>query len=118
MTLDLFDVVNVPDIRSPAPSAPGSESSRRAARAIDPHRPGQYRTVLLALALFADDAPVSREALSGITGIKESSLCGRLYELAPLWVEVVPDSCVARSGLTVDGYRLTKHGRGRVEAAA
>ena len=104
----------VPDIRSPAPSAPGSEPSARAARAADRFRKGQNYQVMLTLAALDRGAVLSREEISERTGIKESSLCGRLSDLAPLWVEPVEDACKAKSGVTVTGYRITELGRQRL----
>lgn len=109
-TLDLF---NGPDIRTPVPSAPGSESSREAAESItDPMRARCHRLIMLELA--SSPAPLSREALSERTGVKESTLCARLAELRPLWVAARDRACTARSGLSVDGYELTPAGRARV----
>ncbi len=104
-------------LRFPAPSAPGSESSRRAAErmTVERRRP-QWAKVLEALARcrFA----VSREELSRLTGIKEASLCGRLYELAPLYVEVSSMSCISAAGEKVNGYRISEAGRRRLAEAA
>lgn len=104
----------VPDIQSPAPAAPGSESSARAARAADRFRKGQNYTVMVMLATIDPGAVLSREQISERTGIKESSLCARLADLAPLWVEAVQDACKAKSGVTVTGYRITDLGRKRL----
>lgn len=108
--------VCVPDVQAPAPSAPASDSSERGAKAIEPHRKGQYRTVMLTLARH--EAPISRDALHRETGIAIASLCGRLAELAPTWIEVVKDVCTSDAGVLVDGYRLTEQGRKRMQEAA
>jgi hypothetical protein len=97
-----------PDIRTDAPAAPGSATSKAAAEAIDgPFRTKSYRKSLTAL--VASGRPMSREELSTVTGIKESSLCGRLSdrELRPEWVAVVPGACVSAAGVSVDGYVAT-----------
>jgi hypothetical protein len=110
----LFDV---PAIRTPVPSAPGSASSERAADSVtNPMRARCHRAVMNALATA--NGPVSRESLSGTTGIKESTLCARLSDLVPLWVECLEDACIASSGLKVNGYRLTQAGRNRTREAA
>jgi hypothetical protein len=72
-----------------------------------------YRRILLALE--SAGRPLSREEISARTGYKESTLCGRLSELRiqPAWVEAVDGACKSSSGVTVDGYRLTR----RLEAA-
>ena len=115
MTLDLFDV---PEIRCPAPSAPGSESSRDAAAAVsDPMRALSHRSIMRVLAVYGE-TPISREALSSATEIKESTLCARLAELRPTWIEAVSRACVSASGVRVDGYRLTTAGTKRVRGAA
>lgn len=109
------DVVT-PRIETPAPSAPGSESSRRGATIIDPFRSGIYRKIMLALG--ASSHPMSREQLSERIDVKESTLCGRLSELRPLWVAVVPDAQRSSAGVLVDGYALTEQGRARLVEAA
>jgi hypothetical protein len=109
---------DAPAIETPAPFAPGSRSSELAALHIEPRRKGQHWTVLVALAALAADASLSREELHDITGIKESSLCARLSELRPFWVEAVEMARVASSGLSVDGYRLTTAGRNLVRKGA
>ena len=90
-------------IRFPAPSAPGSCSSEEAARVADPMRARSHRIIMLALQ--SANRPLSREELAERTGIKESTLCARLSELRPFWIEAVDRACVASSGLHVDGYR-------------
>lgn len=100
-----------PLLESPAPVAPGSESSRLAAKAIEPFRAKSYRTVMLAL--LSADKPLTREELSARTGIKESSLCARINELRPLWIERHDMGGVASSGMRVDTYSLTTLGVNR-----
>ena len=114
--LELFDAA--PDVRTPAPAAPGSASSQIAADAIDgPFRRASLRRIMLTLATL--DAPISRYALSERTGLPVNVLCARIPELVPIWVEVVPGACEshAKAGLHVDGYRLTDVGRERVRKA-
>lgn len=114
LPLPLWDT---PDIRTPVPVAPGSRSSELAAQAIDgPFRRRSWRLVMLALA--AAGRPMSREALAERTGIKESSLCARLAELRPEWVEAVDRACTSSAGIAVDGYTLTSAGAARVRSAA
>lgn len=119
-TLDLFaePSIDVPDIRTPAPSAPGSDTSEAAARSItDPMRAQKHRDIMRLLAIYGD-SPMSREQIADSLEVKESTLCARLWELRPLWVEAVPRACVALSGHRVDGYRLTDAGKRRVGRAA
>ena len=94
-------------IRFPAPSAPGSRSSEEAARVADPMRARSHRLIMIAL-LQSAGRPLSREELAERTGIKESTLCARLAELRPFWIEALDRACVASSGLHVDGYRLVR----------
>lgn len=110
----------LPRIRIEAPSAPGSETSRDAADAIEPFRRRQWRLVLVALSKLPAGALLSREEIAARTGIKECSLCGRLSDrelclkrnaTERMWVEVIPDALVASSNRRVDGYRLTTAGR-------
>lgn len=111
LSLDLFDV-NAPDIRVPAPTAPGSESSRAGALNVRPRRTNQFEKIL---GVLADrDEPISRELLCALTGIRESSMCGRLSELEPIWIERVENACKSRAGVNVNGYRITAAGRDRV----
>lgn len=105
---DLF-TVRPPDIRTPAPAAPGSPSSRRGARAIEPKRPTQYQRILQAL--FTAGGAMTREQLADATGIKESSLCGRLSELEPLWVVSSDQALTSTAGVLVKAYQLTAAGR-------
>lgn len=107
-TLDLF-AVRAPNIRTPAPSAPGSPSSRRGALAVEPGRATQHRRVLLAL--YRHGGTMSREQLAAATDIKESSLCGRLADLEPLWVVSRDDAITSAAGVLVKGYQLTPNGR-------
>lgn len=105
--------VDVPNIQTPVVSAPGSETSRLIAESIDgPFRRRSWRLVMLALA--ASSHPLSREALSERTGIKEASLCARLAELRPDWIEALSGACTSHAGVTVDGYLLTPRGAARV----
>lgn len=116
----LFDEVvevRVPDIKTRVPSAPGSATSAAAAAKVtDPMRADSYRKIMLVLGAIPDDGVLSREELSVRTGIKESSLCGRLSdrELRPDWIEAVESACVSSAGVAVDGYRLTTKGRARL----
>lgn len=105
-------------LRFAAPIAPGSESSRRAAEqmTVAKRRPVWLRVLEeLSRRRYA----VSREELSRLTGIKESTLCGRLMELkTALCVEASPMSCLSSAGVRVDGYRITACGRQRIAGAA
>lgn len=105
-----------PDIRTPAPVAPGSKSSQAGADVIEPLRKGLRWQVIMSLA--AVDHPISREDLSIRTKIKETTLCARLSELRPEWVEMVPNACRSSAGVTVDGYVLTQAGRSRAARSA
>jgi hypothetical protein len=112
--LPLFDVA--PDIRTAAPSVP-TRSSEAAADMItnSPLRRASWRKILLYLA--SQDRPVSREELSEAIGVPQHSLCARIAELRPTWVECAPQTCRAKSGIMVDGYALTPSGRERVARA-
>ncbi len=108
----LFDLA--PAIRTDAPVAPGSESSRKAAKLVtNPVRARSHRLIMAALAA---SGPLTREALSERTGLKESTLCARLYELRPMWVHVAGVGPAA-SGCTVDTYDLTDAGVRRWQQA-
>jgi len=107
----------IPEIRTPVQSAPGSATSREGAESVDdPMRARLHRLLMLALA--SASRPLSREELSERTGVKESSLCGRIDDLRPDWIEAIDGACVARSGKRVDGYQLSARGRGRMRGAA
>lgn len=112
--LPLFQV---PDIQTPAPSARGSKSSEDAADMIikGPFRRASWRKIMLALS--AETAPIGREALSAKIGLPQHTLCARLSELRPIWVEAVDRACISSAGVAVDGYRLTDLGRARVQSA-
>ena len=105
-----------PDIRTSAASAPGSETSRFAAEAItnSPFRRASWRRVMLALA--SAGRPLTREELSERAEVKESSLCARLSELRPEWVQVA-GQVMGSSGVLVDTYSLTAAGRARCVAS-
>ncbi len=110
----LWDVA--PDIRTTPPIAPGSDSSRRAALAVDsPFRRESWRRILTTL--YAAEIPLSREQIAERVGMKESALCGRLSELRPIWVQSHDGAVIAASGCHVDGYSLTVVGKGRCEQA-
>lgn len=64
-------------------------------------------------ALAASARPLTREALSSMTGLKESTLCARLYELRPIWIEQREGAGRAASGFAVDAYALTSVGQDR-----
>jgi hypothetical protein len=112
--LPLFDVA--PPIETPAPSVarPGSEA---AADMItkSPLRRASWRKILLYLA--SQDQPVSREELSEALDHPQHSLCARLSELSPIWVEGTEGACRAKSGIAVLGYSLTPAGRERIARA-
>lgn len=62
--------------------------------------------------------PLTREELSAATGIKETTLCARLSELRPMWVQRLDRAKRANSGLRVDAYTLTPAGQRRARGAA
>lgn len=106
-----------PDIQSPPPVAPGSDTSRLAAMALDgPFRKKSLRRIMLALG--SASRPLSRGEICERTGLLESSACARLAELRPEWVRAVDGVCVSASGRTCDGYELTELGRKRLAGAA
>lgn len=112
MTAPRWDLFNQPpDIRVVPPSAPGSKTSEDAADAIQPLRAKSHRRILYTLASLAPGKVLSREEIAGRTGMKESSLCARIFELQPTWVEVVEGACFSSSRKTVNGYRITPAGR-------
>jgi hypothetical protein len=122
-TFDLFaPVVEVrtPDIRTEAPSAPGSETSKVAALDVSsPFRRASWRKLMLVLGSVTE--PLSMHELSVRCDIPINVVCPRLSELQPLWVERHDAACEshAKQNLRVNGYRLTPAGRARlVEAAA
>lgn len=109
---DLFDPP--PRIKIAAPSSPGSETSRLAAEAIEPFRRKSWRQILYTLASIPETACLSREEICLRIGMRESSACARLYELAPTFVEVVEGGCRSGAGVRVNGYRLSASGRALV----
>lgn len=107
-----------PDIRTEPPVAPGSESSRLAAAALDgPFRRKSWRTIMRVMAVA--DRPLTREEIAERTGYKESSLCGRLstQELRPEWIEALSCYSTSSAGVAVDAYQLTPAGRARCAAS-
>lgn len=111
----LFDVA--PDIRSPAPSV-RSATSEAAADLIQnsPLRRRSHRLVMLVLAKEYPHG-LSRERLAELTGLKESSLCARLSELVPVWVECLDGAAMSKARMQVNAYRLTRLGFERVRDA-
>lgn len=103
-----------PRIKIAPPSAPGSKSSEDAADAIEPFRRKSWRRILYTLASIPADACLSREEICERIGMRESSACARLYELAPTFVEVVEGGCRSGAGVRVNGYRLSASGRALV----
>ncbi len=111
----LFDP---PTIRTEAPSAPGSASSAEAASLVtEPMRTRSYRLVMTVLATIAHPGYLSRDELSDRTGILGQTLCARISELKPTWVEAVDGACRSRAGRAADGYRLTEAGWRRMMKA-
>lgn len=101
-----------PDIRFEAPSAPGSETSKQAAIDLSsPFRRETWRQILRVL--YVEGKPLTREQLAERLGRKESSMCGRLSELRPVWVQKHDGYAIASSGCRVDAYSLTEAGRSR-----
>lgn len=121
--LDLFaPAVEVPDIRTPAPSAPGSESSEAAADYMthSPLRARSHRLIMLCLGTLDRYDCFSMEEISERTELRVATICARLDELCPVFVEKVKgarQSSALRS-LRVNGYRLTDSGRARLKGAA
>jgi hypothetical protein len=110
---DDLPLFNTPDVQTPAPSAPGSASSAAAAAAIDgPFRRKSFRAIMLTLHARG---MLSREQISAETGIPQHTLCARIAELRPLWIEAVSMALVSSAGVRVDGYRLTDAGTRRVQ---
>lgn len=113
---------HVPDVRSPAPSAPGSSTSQAAAEAIthSPFRAKSHRVLMLCLGALSEGDCLSMEEISERTGMRIASICGRISDLSPLWIEKLPGArqSSAMPSLKVNGYRLTKAGRARLSEAA
>lgn len=101
----------VPDIRIEAPRAPGSTSSERAAKSIEPFRRASWKRILVCLSRLPAGAVLSREEIAARVGAKEGPLCARLSELRVHWVEKVDGACMSSSRVAVDGYRLNAAGR-------
>ncbi len=80
-------------------------------------RARSHRLIMNYLAIHWPE-PMSREKLADYTEIKESTLCARLSELRPLWVEAVDGACESMAGIRVDGYKLTDAARRRMGNAA
>lgn len=118
--LGLFDRVEAPDLRMPAPSAPGSATSEAAADRMmrSPFRRKSWRVILLTLGALPESGVLSREALSERAGIPQHVLCARLSELRPTWIAAVSGACRSAAGVSVDGYRITAAGRARLTEAA
>lgn len=116
--LPLFLVVDQkPKVETPAPSARGSATSEAAADAIRPEtRRSLHNVIIECLGRVPEGRVLSRDEIHVRTGISVSSLCARLNELAPTFVEVVEAACFssAKKTLKVNGYRLTSAGRARV----
>lgn len=100
-----------PRIKIAAPSAPGSRTSEDAADAIAPFRRKSWRQILYTLASIPETACLSREEICARIGMRESSACARLYELAPDWIEVLDGARTSSAGMRVNGYQLTAKGR-------
>lgn len=112
MTAPRWDLFNQPpDIRVVPPSAPGSKTSEDAADAIAPFRRKSWRRILYTLATIPETACLSREEICSRIGMRESSACARLYELAPMWIEVLDGARTSSAGMRVNGYQLTAKGR-------
>lgn len=119
--LDLFDV-DVPDIRTPAPSVAATSSEDAADQLSQQLRASQHRSILLALAAVPADETRSRYEIHRRTGIAINVLCARIKsDLVDCgYVESVPRARPShtKSTLLVNGYRLTAAGRERVRRAA
>lgn len=104
--LDLF--ANV--YRGAAPSVVSGTSEEAASKVTDPMRTRSYRKIVTALAAYGAQ---TRERLTFLTGLKESSLCARLWELRPTWVKANAGAGKSMCGLSVDTYELTAAARAR-----
>lgn len=109
--MDLFSNV----FRGPAPSVVSDTSAEAASKVTDPMRARSYRKIIATLAAYGAQ---TRERISFLTGLKESSLCARLWELRPTWVRVNSGAGKSACGLTVDTYELTAAARQRWKEAA
>lgn len=105
-----------PRIETAPPVAPGSASSEEASAVIEPYRAKSHRRILECLA--AADRPLTREEICARTKMKESSACGRIFELAPTWVTVHSKAGKAASGLPVDTYEITPAALRKMQARA
>lgn len=111
----LFDIVDVPDVRTEAPAAPGSASSHRAAQSVsDPFRRATWKRIMLALGSVV--GPISMHDVSVRADVPINVCCARIPELEPLWIARSKDACRShvKPSLAVDGFSLTAAGRGRV----
>jgi hypothetical protein len=100
----------------PAPSVARAGSERAADLLLNsPFRRKSWRRILLYLA--QQSVPVSREQISGALGIPQHSLCGRLSELNPQFVETFDSACISKANIRVQGYALTDIGRARIKQA-
>lgn len=110
--------VNVPDIRTPAPAAPGSATSEEAASKVtDPCRAASHAKIMVELYVAERNGigPLTREQLCARTFMKESAACARIAELRPTWVQKHDGAGKASSGCAVDQYSLTEAGKARVQ---
>jgi len=115
--LGLFSVERR-DVRTDPPSQP-VESSERGAEHVKPRAEDQRMAVLAVLARLPLGHRLSREEISSRSGIKESSLCGRLDELVKLGhVERIERGATSSAGISVLGYAITETGRNRIRVAS
>lgn len=101
--------------RGPAPSVMSATSEAAASTVTDPMRAKSYRKIVGTLAAYG---PMTREQIMAATGIKESSLCARLWELRPTWIKANDGAGKSACGLSVDTYELTPAARERWREAA
>lgn len=106
MTDDLFSSM----YQGSAPSTVSDTSALAASKVTDPLRARSYRMIVEALVAYGH---LTRERLMEVTGIRESSLCARIFELRPTWVRKNDGAGKSSAGLTVDTYSLTDAGMDR-----
>ena len=120
MSRPLLSLFDVPDIRTDAPSAPGSDTSRQAAATIsNPFRRASHRRIMAALGALNADTYASQWAIGQAADLPINVICARIPELEPLWIERERGACRShvKPSLKVDGFRLTVAGRRRLAQA-
>jgi hypothetical protein len=116
----MFDLAVAPrDVRIDPPSQPGSASSERGAADAKKRSDTQMQGILAVLAKLPEGHCLSRDEIMARTGLSVNAACGRLDTLAKVLhhVDVVESGAVSVAGNTVNGYRLSELGRGRITMA-